>query len=247
MYVEKLDIGSTLTTTVNTFLQNIVIFIAIAAVVSIPSTAMTVLSERAAENFAYDPSFNIGVLVPLFLAPLVKILESFVISGAIIVGVYRYLSNKEVTVNECVSIALSKLFPIILASMLATMVIGFGTLLLIIPGIIFMLKYYVIIPTIVVEDYSVSGSLGRSNELTRGNKWHILATIFIVGLINAFATGFLTGTTSAVDFPLITIPINFAVQAVVSAFGGTLVGVIYFNLRLIHDGVNVEDIAAVFE
>lgn len=233
---EKLLIGSTLNTTLNTFLKNIVVFAAIAAMVSIPSSVLMLLSN---ENMI-PGSF-------LVLVPILKFLETFVISGAIIVGVINYLKNKTFTIKDCITVAMSKLMPIMLASIVATIFIMLGAILLLIPGIIFMLRYYVIVPTIVCEDETIMGSLERSKELTNGSKWQILGTITVIWIISALATGFLTGMTFSLQSTMLAVPINVIITAIGSALGGTLIGVIYFNLRQIHDGIDVDDLTAVFE
>ena len=55
-----------------------------------------------------------------------------------------------------------------------------GMILVIVPGIILLLMWWVYIPAIVVEGKGIIGAFGRSRELTRGRRWHILGLAVIV-------------------------------------------------------------------
>ena len=52
-----------------------------------------------------------------------------------------------------------------------------GFVLLIVPGIIFSLWFYVLVPVVVLEGVTGTAALGRSRELMRGN----LGKAFLVG------------------------------------------------------------------
>lgn len=76
------------------------------------------------------------------------------------------------------------LLPIIGASILFGLIVGFGLVLLIIPGVFLLLmlsQYYLLI---VDRDAGVIESLERSSQLTRGSKWQLLAIHLFSGAIS---------------------------------------------------------------
>jgi uncharacterized membrane protein len=59
-------------------------------------------------------------------------------------------------------------------NLLSNLAIGFGLLLLIVPGLILYTRWAVGLPALLREDLSVSEAMGRSSSLTEGNRWRIL-------------------------------------------------------------------------
>ncbi|MHA6766344.1 glycerophosphoryl diester phosphodiesterase membrane domain-containing protein [Sphingobium ummariense] len=84
-------------------------------------------------------------------------------------------------------------------NLLANLGIGFGLLLLIVPGLILYTRWAVGLPALIRENLSVSEALGRSSNLTEGNRWRVLGLglliwvpfflilILLGGLTSAFA------------------------------------------------------------
>lgn len=69
---------------------------------------------------------------------------------------------------------INKIVPYFVAQVLFYLVVGFGFVLLIIPGIWFALKYC-LYPFVVIDSYEGGvNALKNSNKITHGNKWHIL-------------------------------------------------------------------------
>ena len=75
--------------------------------------------------------------------------------------------------------ALLRLSGLIGTQILAGIIVVLGLVLLIVPGIIFSLWFYVLVPVVVLEGVAGTTALGRSRELMRGN----LGKAFLVGLL----------------------------------------------------------------
>lgn len=247
MMGEKLNLGEVINMTFSAFLQNIGPFVGIALIVGLPSTLIQILASWGVETNSIG-SFGPGFFAGVVATPLISMAETAIVSSAIIFGVVKYLNNEKFTFNECISTAISKIVPVILVTILSGIAVGFGFLLLIIPGIIFMLKFYVVVPTIVLEDTPIMDSFRRSSDLTDGNKWPIFALVLIVmmigGALSAFVGGATAFTTTGFFIPELS---GYLTNSVTSAFGATLIGVLYYNLRYLHDGIDASDLAAVFK
>jgi uncharacterized membrane protein len=84
-----------------------------------------------------------------------------------------------------------------------------GLLLLIIPGIIWGIRYQFIPYLIVDKNMSVGEAVRRSNDLTRGSTWELLGFSVVLLVIN------LLGVLAFIVGQLVTIPITMLAQAYV--------------------------------
>jgi Membrane domain of glycerophosphoryl diester phosphodiesterase len=85
--------------------------------------------------------------------------------------------------------------------------------------------WWVYIPAIVIESQGIIAAFGRSRELTRGRRWHILGLILIVGVI-ALVISYIIGqalqdTTGQVS--TVGAIIQYAFLSVLTAFSSVLV------------------------
>jgi hypothetical protein len=139
-----------------------------------------------------------------------------------------------------------------------------ASLLLIIPILILFLIWFVAMPVCVLEQLGPFRSLGRSRALTKGHRWKIfwlmLATLIPALIVAGIITAVLARLGIAVNlriglfFGVSGTPNTIASQvvsliwtAILTAFYAILVAVAYHDLRVAKEGVDVEQIAAVFE
>ena len=127
--------------------------------------------------------------------------------------------------------------------------IALGMILLLVPGLILFTMWAVALPANTVEGTGVVASLGRSRALTRGRRWRVFGAIMVPTLISAVTSWFLFGiffglhgvasTTSQV--------VSWGVHAVEQAFSVCVFGTLYYHLRRDKEGVDIEQVAAVFD
>jgi hypothetical protein len=179
-------------------------------------------------------------------------------------GVVQDLRGAPVSIGEAVTIAARRFLPLIgvglsvgILSFLAFIVFVLGGallapagLVLIIPGIIvvaiIMCMYFVVAPVCVAERAGVRASLSRSRFLTGGYRWQIFGAYILIAIFGAISSGIAAGATSAVGGIAATI-VGFGVQAIFGAFGAVLAAVLYYQLRVAKEGVDLAKIASVFE
>jgi hypothetical protein len=74
-------------------------------------------------------------------------------------------------------------------SLLVGLIVAVGFILLIIPGIIFLVFLSVSIPVLVVEGRRGTDPMGRSWDLVKGHFWHALVVILVAALIVGIVSG----------------------------------------------------------
>ena len=145
--------------------------------------------------------------------------------------------------------------PLILFSLLNAIAIGFGAVLLLIPGLIAMTRLAVGGAAIVIEGLGVSGGVRRSLELTREVAWPVFGLLMICGLINYCVLYFgryaLTGALGfRIDPALlgdlrytIVLCVDYVVFQTITATGSAA---IYIELLRLQQGGDQQQVAEVF-
>jgi hypothetical protein len=83
--------------------------------------------------------------------------------------------------------AAQKFWPMLVLTMLMGIGVFFGTVLLIVPGVILSLAWSVALPAMVLEDRGVFAAFRRSLVLTRGKRWPIFLLNFMITLVTVVA------------------------------------------------------------
>jgi hypothetical protein len=191
-------------------------------------------------------NFNWGAIV---LTILVMILVNALTQAAIIYGTFQDLRGQKAGIGDCISRGLSSIIPVIVGSILLSIGIMIGFMLLIIPGIILALMWWVYVPAIVVERKGIIEAFGRSRELTRGRRWHILGLLVVLVILMIVVS-------VVVNFLVVLIAmqggfaadiVSYVFNALLTAFISVLVAVGYYYLRAEKEGVDVNEIARIFD
>jgi hypothetical protein len=163
-----------------------------------------------------------------------------------------YLGH-EISIGEAYRFALPKALTLILATICVGLVTGLGFLLLIVPGVIFSLWFFLTTPAIVVENRSVGSGMSRSKALVGGNLGKVFAVAFLSVLIGAvisflfFLLERLVGTMLPAD--------SETLRAFMNHFAGTLDQILsmpisatasillYYDLRIRKEGFDLQMLA----
>ena len=208
----------------------------------------TIDGTGAEPNFAVAlPVFSLGVIALMIGSVLLQ-------AATIRVAVATLNGDKPSAFRE-LSRSYGVILPIIGLAIVTGFGIGLGTLLLIVPGVILAVMWIVATPAYVMERPGVFGALGRSRNLTRGHRWPIfgLSVVYFVAyfVISAVLGGiFVAAAMIAGDLNGLQITSTIA-----NALLGTISGVvtsagissIYYELRMIKEGVGAAQLAAVFD
>jgi hypothetical protein len=204
------------------------------------------------------PVLVLAALAPVNPAPawafadrVVSGLAGLVVTGALTYGVLQSLDGRRVGFADLFRTGFRKMGWVFLVSFAVGLWVMLGTLLLVVPGIVWYCGLYTAVPAVVVEeDLGVSGALSRSRELTKGNRYEIFAVALvtvvatiggavIAGVVVGFVGSFLPQPVAAV--------LLAAVIAVVSSIAACASAVAYHDLRVAKEGVSTAELAKVFE
>jgi hypothetical protein len=232
----------------NIFSANLVLFLAIGLVVALPNLILVMLSPAETNPFATfgnspPPSaFGwhavIGWIVATFL--------NLVSQAVILYIAFQYLRGQPVALGDAVNKGLARILPILGLVILFGLGIWVGLLLLIIPGIMLMVRWSVAVPACVLEGTGPAASLGRSAALTKGHRWKIFG-IFLLIWIGSIVFGALIGLI-AYQLGLIANALSgFVWTALWTGYFNSVVVMVYHDLRVAKEGIDVNQIAAVFD
>ena len=239
-------VGRVLSRGFSILFRNLVPFCLLSGSIMLPFIFLPMLidDQPANEEIGW-PVFVMVVGVVVIV--MVFVTMYYLVNAVVVYGTVQDLRGRRVSLGDCIRRGMGQIVPIIGVATVAGLAIIAGFVALIIPGFIVMTMLWVVIPVAVLERSGVMACLRRSAELTKGYRWRIFGIIFIVGTMQNIADKIgelvLSGTENLVVTVLVTlVPFAFftALAAVVSAVG-------YNDLRVVKEGTDIEQIAAVFD
>jgi hypothetical protein len=221
------------------FSANLLPFFIIAAVISLPNSLLLVGTDPAAPP---GPGFGWRV----FAGVLFGLVLNMIAQAMILYIAFQYLRGQPASMGDAVQKGLARFLPILGVIILYSLGAGVGFLLLIIPGIILMIRWSVALPACVVEGLGPVASLGRSANLTKGYRWKIFG-IFLLMWLASILVGSLIGLLSDPFGLTATFIANFVWNAVWAAYYNSVLVMTYHDLRVAKEGIDTDQIAAVFD
>jgi hypothetical protein len=259
------QIGRVISRLFGVLARNLASFLALAALlVGLPAAAVYFL-ETAVINLPLPGSGSpptvrfAGELSAFLVSPFVTFIAGAVLQGAVIHGTVSDLGGKRASFGDSLGIGLRLILPLVAIGVLSSIGMFFGFLLLIVPGVLLALAWSVAAPAEVMERRGVFGAFSRSAELTRGHRGAILALYLIffvisfvvqtmVAGVQAVAIGLIGGGLKGLsNFALAQTVATFIAQTLVAMVGAAGIASIYYELRVVKEGVGAEQLAAVFD
>jgi hypothetical protein len=249
----KLDIGKAFSTTFAVIGRNIGLWVGLAVIFSaIPGLILQYLILAPltggiidpAQAMA-DPNFLWKYYVGLFAGVLVSLVLSSLLSSSLIRATIEDLSGKHPQMGDCIKTALAVLLPAIGVGILAGLGVVDGLIVNIVAGIILWLRWVLAIPVLVQERVGVTGSMGRSAQLTAGSRWQLFG-LFLILIIAGLAIQWVIGKVLPGPGTLIGTIIAVLVQSIISMVVSTATAVSYVELRQVKEGTSVGELAEIF-
>jgi hypothetical protein len=167
--------------------------------------------------------------------------------AVIFYGAFQQMLDRSFAIGESLKRGLARFFPIFGLLICLTLGVGLGALLFIIPGMILWVMWSVAAPVCVVEGAGPLASLSRSAALTKGHRWRIFGILFVIGIVNQIVQGIVQFGLAAAAGALVGAIGTFLWMALAQTYSSIAVAVIYHDLRVAQEGIDVERIAAVFD
>ena len=229
-------VGRVFSRTLSLLSRNFPIYFAVAAVAALPSVLVeTSTSDKEAAFLAP----LLGLLAMLVLTPL---------SQAIMLHTaFQDMSGRRISLSESIRAALGRWLPLIGLSICVGFGVMLGLILLVVPGIILMIMWYVAYPACIVERLGVFASMARSSELTKGHRWSIFGMWVLIAIGSGVMGAVVKGVLALSGSSGLVICGTLAWTALATAFGAVLTVATYHDLRVAKEGVDTRHIVAVFD
>jgi uncharacterized membrane protein len=153
----------------------------ISSMVTLPFTIGSTIASLQPGAAAAPPDPFAMFSNPTFVAAwLVSVLLTLASTSLLYAGLFHAYAvareDERLDVGDLLQVAFRKMLPVLGVSLLSSLGIALGFVLLIVPGIILSLMWGVAMPVCVAENLGVIDSLKRSAALTKGSKLQIFLT-----------------------------------------------------------------------
>jgi len=206
--------------------------------------AITVGEDTDAQVWLYEHlvPFQIGLTGIIIIA-------TWALSGMLVYGVYQHIRGRPVRVGDCMAVGMRRLPGVLGTSLIVGLLTALGFAACIVPGIMVACMLWVALPATVIERCNPIQAINRSTALTTGTRWPIFAVLFVIGLAQK-ACEFAVDAPFDDDVPgqLGTeLALRLVLLLVFSLWTAVAPVVGYSDLRRMREGLEVDDLAAVFD
>ncbi|HXW25549.1 MAG TPA: hypothetical protein VEK73_12470 [Xanthobacteraceae bacterium] len=231
-------IGRVFSRTAALLSRNFPTFFLVTVVASLPSVLIT-------ESGAAQSGGTGGALaLPLVLLLLVlgTLSQAIVLHGA-----FQDMRGRPVNLFESLGVGFRRLLAIIGLALSVGFAVGFASLLLVVPGLILLTMWYVATPACIVERLGVFASMRRSSALTKGHRWQVFGMMLLICIAGFIVGSVIQAALAATGGAGLVVAGSLIWNGAWAAFSAVLVVVTYHDLRVAKEGIDIEQIAAVFD
>ncbi len=232
----ELRIGRVFSRTFTLLSRNFPIYFAVAAVSSVPRLL-----------FEKDNTLGLDQPGEILLAGLLMLVLGPITQAIVLHVAFQDMRGRSVSLTEAVRSAVGRLLPLVGLAICTGVAMIVGLLLLIVPALIFLTMWYVANPACVVERLGVFASMERSSALTKGHRWAIFGTWLLLAIGGGILGAVVSALIGSIGSSGVSTVASLAWSASASAFGIIFTGAMYHDLRVAKEGVDIRQIAAVFE
>ena len=237
--IRAMSFGEILDTGFQLLRNHFSLLVGLSLVLYVP-TALLYIALGGALQSGQDlaAAFGVAAVLPLALTILVV---APIVSAAITYAVGKLYLGDEVGFGEAIRVAFSLTLPVVGTSLMSFLVIAVGLVLLVIPGVYFMLAYLLLWQVMVLEDVFGSAALRRSADLMKGSKLRAIGVLVIGGIVVSVLS---TGLQLATSFvPLLGSVASAAAQAIGNVYTTAISVVLYFDIRCRKEAFDLEHLA----
>jgi len=257
--LQEMRIGEMLDTAVKLYRQHWKTFMGLAAVVVVPYVFLQTFLLRSALrvnpfNFnprtvqSSEPSSTVAAIGAAFTLAYVVFLQPLLV-GAVARAAADIYRGEIPGLKATYRFALSRFRSILWISILTGLAAAGGFLMLVIPGIIFLVRFSFGTVVLVVEGERGRKALGRSWRLAKGRFWKIFGTLFLAILLTGVVANILQIPLLLASFPLgesgwpLRALSGAAASIVTRPFIAIITVLLYFDCRIRKEGMDI-DVAA---
>jgi hypothetical protein len=233
-------VGRVFNRTASVFSRNFLPFFLVTAVAYLPTLALTKLTaDGAASSLAI-----VGVAIG---AALLTLVLSMISQAVVLYGAFQDMRGRPVSLTESLQVGLRRFLPIVGLAIAMGLLVALAAILLVFPAFILLTMWFVATPACVVEQLGPSDSMRRSTALTKGHRWKIFGLMLVLLIISAAVSPAIDAAMTAIGGTTLVFVGGLIWNGIWGAFYAIAVVVTYHDLRVAKEGVDIEQIAAVFE
>lgn len=253
-----MSIGRVLNTAFGTIFGNLFVIVGIAFLFGgLPRALVTYVQRSGLPRVGTNQIAPATFLWLLVAGLLITMVFAVIAQGALIRATIAANRRERARFGECLAIGLRRWPPLIGLALVSGVAFLFAAIVFIVPAIILAMMWYVAAPLVVAERSGVFAALGRSADLTKGERWNIflvllitLGFLLVIFLLSNAVSGIgITISARSGDFSGLAV-----VTAIAGAVGATLQTVltsaistaVYIELRELKEGPETQGLDAVF-
>jgi uncharacterized membrane protein len=229
--------------------RHFVSFALLAAIPVVPATLFGRLasSPSLAESMRVGAThISAGTVLSLFVGFFLWFLLAMIAQAMILYGSFQDMRGKPVDVVESAKRGLARALPIVGVSICVGFMAVLGAALLVVPAFIFFSMYYVALPACVVEKLGPFESMSRSAALTKGHRWKVFGLYMVIGVVGFIANIVITRVFGLFGSTILLLA-SLIWASLIGAYRSITVAVLYHDLRAAREGIDIEQMVAVFD
>jgi hypothetical protein len=249
---DTFSLGNALARAGSVWIRNVHIFVPISLVANVPIL------------LGFAAPFSLNTFGLFFAGGLATWLLSMLVTGTVTFGVVEQLRGRRIRLGKMLAAGMSRIWKLLWLTFATGTVVGSAALACLVPGVILWMRWLLVPSLVVVENCGVETAWTRSSELTRGYRWHLFGAL-LLGLgasmalsqmvsvvagslmdMNDIGRGLQQGAVDRPRLALLMLVTSVLPQALYSSFWSVFIAVAYYLLRSEKEGVDLEQLAAVF-
>jgi hypothetical protein len=183
----------------------------------------------------------------IYLGAVLQALLNFLVTGAFTYAVVERLRGRKVDLRRTISVGFANYGPLLGTSITTGLMVGLAALLCIVPGVLLWLRWMLCIPVVVVEGKRGDAARTRSEALTVGHRDGLFGMLVLMTIISGLLGGVVGFTFGRTDSLLHRLLARVVLTSLQATFMAVLYAVTYFQLRSEKEGLDIDQLAAVFE
>ena len=238
--LKSMTLGEILDMSFRLFRDNFWLLVAISGIVFFPMHFVQGLMEPSVPTQPTEAAAQFLALFLVFMITLVLVLLMGPIANAAVTKVVadRYL-DRPTSFREAYGYVFRRFWKLVGALLLSSLIIIIGFVLLVVPGIIFTLRYTLVPVVVIVENKGGAEALRRSRELMKKNWLMVLVIWILVGVLS----GVLSGLASLIPFTFPAALISAGVGILYATFAQVVYVVLYMHARCDKEAFDLEFLA----
>jgi hypothetical protein len=223
--------------------QHFVIFFLVAVVAAAPTVLL--IQRNVDVMVGGTPSANLLLMmgIGIVLAMVLGMLSQAVMLHA----AFQAMRLRPVSLGDSLKVGFARVIPILLLAIVMGFLLMLGFVALVVPFFILLTMWWVATPACVVERTGPWTSLKRSAALTKGHRWKVFGLILLLFVVNVIVAQLLEVVVLLVGSDILSILARLIWGALYGAYNAIAVVMTYHDLRVAKEGIDIEQIASVFD